>query len=116
MHGGPIIQEGAMRKSTITLGLCHVFLAIPVAGCGAGADGQSKQTGSAESALEGTLANNTEFSNPTGRSASFSTAGSVDLTGTFFQSLGTNGRACVTCHQPDQGWTVSAEGAQAKFD
>ena len=26
----------------------------------------------------------------------------------FFQSLGTNGRACVTCHEPRSAWSVSA--------
>ena len=38
--------------------------------------------------------------NPTGVAATFNTAGKIDLTGPFFQSLGTNGRACVSCHQP----------------
>ena len=33
----------------------------------------------------------------------------------FFQSLGTNGRACFTCHQPETGWTVSAASVQARF-
>src|SRR5215470_4611649 len=34
----------------------------------------------------------------------------------FFQNLGTNGRTCFTCHQPQNGWTISAAGAQARFD
>ena len=29
----------------------------------------------------------------------------------FFQNLGTNGRTCFTCHQPQTGWTVSAASA-----
>jgi cytochrome c peroxidase len=33
----------------------------------------------------------------------------------FFQDLGTNGRTCFTCHQPQNGWTVSAQGVQARF-
>ena len=49
------------------------------------------------------------FDNSTGVAATFSTAGKVDLTGPFFQSLGTNGRACVTCHQPSVGWTVTPQ-------
>jgi cytochrome c peroxidase len=32
-----------------------------------------------------------------------------------FQNLGTNGRTCFTCHQPQNGWTVSAAGVQARF-
>ena len=34
----------------------------------------------------------------------------------FFQNLGTNGRTCFTCHQPQNGWTISAHSAQARFD
>jgi cytochrome c peroxidase len=33
----------------------------------------------------------------------------------FFQDLGTNGRTCFTCHQPQNGWTVSALSVQARF-
>lgn len=33
----------------------------------------------------------------------------------FFQDLGTNGRTCFTCHQPQTGWTVSAASVQARF-
>jgi cytochrome c peroxidase len=33
----------------------------------------------------------------------------------FFGNLGTNGRTCFTCHQPQNGWTVSAAGVQARF-
>jgi cytochrome c peroxidase len=39
----------------------------------------------------------------------------VTKTNPFFQSLGTNDRSCVTCHQPNDGWTVSAAGVQARF-
>src|SRR5262249_16312623 len=55
------------------------------------------------------------FPNSDGFHQTFSATGDVDLTGPFFQSLGTNGRACVSCHQPDQGWTISAEGVQKRF-
>ena len=33
----------------------------------------------------------------------------------FFQNLGTNGRTCFTCHEPQNGWTISAAGAQDRF-
>ncbi|HXW72190.1 MAG TPA: hypothetical protein VEK34_12230 [Methylocella sp.] len=33
----------------------------------------------------------------------------------FFQNLGTNGRTCFTCHQPQTGWTVSAASVQSRF-
>ncbi len=34
----------------------------------------------------------------------------------FFQNLGTNGRTCFTCHQPQNGWTVSAASVRKRFD
>jgi len=33
----------------------------------------------------------------------------------FFQNLGTNGRTCFTCHQPESDWTVSAAGVAERF-
>jgi cytochrome c peroxidase len=46
----------------------------------------------------------------------YSQNGDIDLTGPFFQSLGTNGRSCGTCHQPGDAMTVAAEHVQARFD
>lgn len=62
------------------------------------------------------LPNNLPFPNPTGFAATYSTRGSVDLTGPFFQSFGTNGRACGSCHRPEEGWTITPAGVQARFD
>jgi cytochrome c peroxidase len=33
----------------------------------------------------------------------------------FFQNLGSNGRTCFTCHQPQNGWGISAAGVQQTF-
>jgi hypothetical protein len=33
----------------------------------------------------------------------------------FFRSLGSNGRACVTCHQASDGWTITPEHVRARF-
>src|SRR5437588_2231261 len=33
----------------------------------------------------------------------------------FFQNLGTNGRTCFTCHQPQDGWSLSAQHAKDRF-
>src|SRR4029453_19241697 len=46
------------------------------------------------------------FPNPTGFAATCSPTGSNDFSNPFFQSLGTNGRSCGSCHQPSDGWTV----------
>jgi len=33
----------------------------------------------------------------------------------FFSDLGTNGRTCFTCHQPQDGWTISADHVNDRF-
>ncbi|HEY7391850.1 MAG TPA: hypothetical protein VH640_25260 [Bryobacteraceae bacterium] len=40
----------------------------------------------------------------------------IDLTGPFFQSLGTNGRSCGSCHRPAQAWSISAQEVQVRFE
>jgi cytochrome c peroxidase len=40
----------------------------------------------------------------------------INLTGPFFQSLGSNGRSCTSCHRPAQGWTISALEVRARFE
>jgi hypothetical protein len=40
----------------------------------------------------------------------------VDLTGSFFQRLGTNGRSCGTCHQASDAWGVSAAHVADRFE
>ena len=54
---------------------------------------------------------------PTGLVATFQPGGNTTTsTNAFFQNLGTNGRTCFTCHQPQTGWTISAASAQSLFD
>lgn len=50
-----------------------------------------------------------------GFSGTFSTTGNVDLSGPFFQSLGTNGRTCATCHQPGNAFGLSASNAKLRY-
>jgi cytochrome c peroxidase len=53
---------------------------------------------------------------PSGLIATFQPGGpTVTSQNPFFASLGTNGRTCFTCHQPQTGWTVSAASVQARF-
>jgi cytochrome c peroxidase len=105
-------------RTELMSSVASLFLAATAAGCGVSVEGQGDdlEIGTLQSALSSTLPNNKEFENPTGKSSSFSTAGSIDLAGSFFQSLGTNGRSCKTCHLQSDGWTVSARSAQEIFD
>jgi len=62
------------------------------------------------------IPNGVFFPNSGGASQTYSTAGGgIDLTGPFFQSLGTNGRSCGTCHQPSDGMSISAADVQQRF-
>src|SRR6476660_3398310 len=64
----------------------------------------------------GFLPNLFPFQDPTGKRETFSTTGKIDLTGPFFQSLGTNDRSCATCHQPGDAWSVSAAHVAQRFE
>ena len=55
-------------------------------------------------------------SNPSGIAATFTTSGTLDLSNPFFQKLGTNGRSCDTCHQLNQGWSVTPAEIRKRFD
>lgn len=50
-----------------------------------------------------------------GLSATNSTTGSIDLSNPFFQSLGTNGRSCTTCHALGDGLGLRAADAQFRY-
>jgi cytochrome c peroxidase len=53
---------------------------------------------------------------PSGAIASVQPNGPTITSGSpFFQNLGSNGRTCFTCHQPQDAWTISAEHAQERF-
>jgi cytochrome c peroxidase len=62
------------------------------------------------------LPNLTGFLDPTGIVKTFNQNGNIDLTGPFFQSLGTNGRSCSSCHQPSDAMGISATNVQLRFD
>src|SRR5215467_13993066 len=57
-----------------------------------------------------------DFPDPSGSVRTVSTTGSVDTTNPFFQSLGTNGRACISCHQPGDAWTVTPPHIRERFE
>ena len=62
------------------------------------------------------LPNNLPHPNPGGKAATFSTQGSVNLTGEFFQPQGSNGRSCVSCHIPEEAWSINPGTLQDLFD
>ncbi|BFU93142.1 MAG: hypothetical protein NTAFB01_43290 [Nitrospira sp.] len=70
----------------------------------------------AESEAPAILPNLFPFPNATGILKTFNSTGKLDLTGPFFQSLGTNGRSCASCHQPSDAWSVSAAHVEDRFE
>jgi hypothetical protein len=53
---------------------------------------------------------------PTGILGIFNANGRTHTDGPFFQSLGTNGRSCATCHVAEQAFSFSAAGARERFE
>jgi hypothetical protein len=57
-----------------------------------------------------------EFDNFLGKLGVVQASGPVETSGhPFFTPLGSNGRACVNCHQPAWGMSVSAEGLRQRW-
>lgn len=55
--------------------------------------------------------------NPSGFLGTYQPGGPTKTsTNAFFQALGTNGRSCVTCHQPPSGMSVSVRNIQRRLD
>jgi cytochrome c peroxidase len=55
------------------------------------------------------------FNNAAGQLRTFNVNGAFDLDNPFFQDLGTNGRSCVTCHRPEDAWTIAPASVRTRF-
>jgi len=56
------------------------------------------------------------FEDSSGRLGTLNLSGPTDMASNpFFQVLGTNGRSCVSCHQPSAQWTITPENVRARF-
>jgi hypothetical protein len=87
------------------------LLALPVLALGCGELEDSGVEGS-EAAAAGDA-----FTNANGAARVVTVNGAaIDETNPFFQSLGTNGRACVNCHQPSAAMTITPPQIQAVFN
>src|SRR5690348_15044575 len=57
------------------------------------------------------------YADPFGEVGVLSASGPVPTRGhPFFEPLGQNGRACVTCHQPENGMSLSVETIRRRWD
>jgi len=54
--------------------------------------------------------------NESGVALTISSNGVIDRGNPFFRSLGANGRSCVSCHQPEEGWSMTPKGLRERFE
>src|SRR4030095_2627235 len=100
-------RMGKRRRSIATAAAFVAALAVVAA-----VNGQDR----GEIPREPFIPNGAVFLNPNGASQTYSTiGGGNDQNAPFFQSLGTNGRSCGSCHQPSDGMSVSAAHVQRRF-
>ena len=95
------ILAKARGRATLTRGVGILFAVVSI---------------SAAAAVAGYIPNLKYFSGPTGAVATFNTAGDIDRKTAFFQSLGTNGRSCESCHQADQAFSLSASHVRELYE
>jgi hypothetical protein len=108
-HGGS--SRLPLAASLRALGAALAF-PLAIAGCGQLDDIQTNDTPTATGALAGDA-----FANPNGSARTVTVDGTaINETGAFFQNLGTNGRRCVTCHEPSAGMTITPPQIQAIFN
>ena len=87
------------------------LVALPLLALGCGELDDSSVEGS-EAALSGD-----SFTNANGAARTVTVNGAaIDENNPFFRSLGTNGRACVNCHQPSAAMTITPPQMQAVFN
>ena len=79
----------------------------------------SLQSGRAEeqskTARGSVIGNLQPFLDPAGFVATYNTNGNINTKGAFFQSLGTNGRSCATCHVASQAFSISASDVRLRY-
>src|SRR5689334_5416415 len=107
-------MQGTSRAMLVT-GSLFLFAGgcIPV-----GSDGKSVEEQSSAASYK---VNGITFTNATGSLRTYSDNKKVSFkphkvaNAEFFQAIGTNGRACIHCHLPDEGWTITPAVVQYRF-
>lgn len=111
------------RERMHALGLAtSMCLLLILAGCGGGGGGSSSTTtassgGTSSSSAASSALPAGVFANAFGLAKSYSTLGPIDTTSAnpFFKNFG-NGRNCGSCHVQGNGFTLSPDEIQARFD
>ena len=96
------VRTGANLSSRAALALCAAVALILAGASAARAAGDAKtvlDTPNERGVLRTVAVNGVE----------------LDFNHLFFQSLGTNGRSCASCHVPSAGWTITPAEVQDRF-
>ena len=110
------MREDTSRSPFLRIGLAlGVVVLLGLAG-GLAYYFRSPRRAPTSSKFTGSIANNHLMSNSGGESATFSTHGSVDLPGEYFQPKGPNGQSCASCHIPEDAWSITPSTLQRLFD
>jgi cytochrome c peroxidase len=94
---------------------CISTAAAIIAILGASAGAVVPLRADADTALPAAILNLEPFADSTGAVATFNANGRIDTRSTFFQSLGTNGRSCATCHVADQAFSIAPPQIRERF-
>jgi cytochrome c peroxidase len=87
------------RASAFALGLVAAAAGAQTINAGAQHDGDPLTTADASGWLR-----------------TFAPGGAIDTDNAFFQSLGSNGRSCNSCHQQADAWSITPEHVRARFN
>ena len=114
----PNSRHVARQVRGVTFRRLHA--AIVCVGVGVGAFAVAAQTGADRpwwAPGQGTpLPAYATYDNDRGQVGVLNTSGAVDTKGhPFFEAIGTNGRACVTCHQPTDGMGLSLRSVRERW-
>jgi hypothetical protein len=90
----------------------NLALGFTLAGCG---DLEADDGSPPEAALSSSDLTKV-YTNGTGSHQTFSSTGNTSVANPFFQSLGTNGRFCASCHVPSAAWGITPSQVQATFN
>jgi len=88
---------------------------IAILGASAGAVAPLDADADADTGARAAIMNLEPFADPTGAVATFNANGRIDTRSAFFQSLGTNGRSCATCHLADQAFSIAPPQVRQRF-
>src|SRR3954452_18816908 len=64
----------------------------------------------------GNTSSTLRFLNPNGILENYSESRPIDVSGAFFQNLGTNGRTCGSCHQPSDAFSITPANLRQRFN